>query len=69
MALLRLNQGAFRKRELLQDGCYALPAPKWREDLSYDGMAQEEAYRTFGASSLGRNGKLTVIAQRRFQIG
>jgi hypothetical protein len=28
-----------------------------------------EAYRTFVAFILGRNGKLTVIAQRRFQIG
>src|SRR5258708_35689200 len=69
MDLLRLNQWAFRKSELFQDGRYALPSPKWREDLSDDRMAQDEAYRTFVAFILGRNDKLTVIAQRRFTNG
>jgi hypothetical protein len=69
MELLCLNQWTFGKSELLQDGRYALSIPKRRKNFTNDGMAQDEAYRTFVAFLLGRHGKLTVIAQRWFQIG
>jgi hypothetical protein len=69
MDLLRLNQWVLRESDVFQDSCYALFTPKGRENLSYDGMAQDQAYCTFVAFILGSNGKLTVIAQWQFKVG